>query len=100
MTIGFKDNIEVLQRKVVEDEEISRKLRMSATRTDDVTGSTISKEVIKWVTGDNTPAIESMAVELGDMILADLPENKAEALVVCAYKTNLHAYLSERSDLQ
>ena len=100
MAIVFTDNIEVLQRKVVEGEEVSRKLKMSATRTDDVTGSIISKKVIKWVTGNDVPVIEAMAVELGDMILADISEVTAEDTVIGAYKTSLHTYLSERSDLQ
>ena len=100
MALVFTDNIEVLQRKVYEGGEVARKLKMSASRTDDVFGSIISKEVIKWVTGNDVPVIEAMAVELGDMILAEIPGVSAEATVIGAYKTSLHTYLTERSDLQ
>ena len=100
MAIVFTDNIEVLQRKIVEGEAVARKLKMSVTRTDDVTGSIISKEVIRWIVGNDVPTINAMAVQLGDMILADLPEVIADAAAIAGYKSQLHTYLTERSDLQ
>ena len=100
MAIKITDDIKILQRKDVVGGEVDRKLKMSASRTDDVAGSTISKKVIKWVTGNDVPVIEAMAVELGDMILAEIPGVSAEATVIGAYKTSLHTYLTERSDLQ
>jgi len=100
MAIVFSDNIEILQRKVYEGGEVARKIRMTATRTDDVTGSVVSKHDIKWVTGNDVPVIEAMAVGLANAILADLPEKVADDEAIAGYKTRLHTYLTERSDLQ
>ena len=100
MAIVFSDNIEILQRKVYEGGEVARKIKMTATRTDDVTGSVISKYDVKWITGNDVPVINAMGIGLGDALLADLPEKVADYAAIAGYKTRLHTYLTERSDLQ
>jgi hypothetical protein len=101
MAIVFTENIEILQRKVNDNNAVSRKIKMSATRTDTATGgSVINKDTIAWITGADVVAINNMAIELGNMILADIPEKTADNAVVVEYEGKLHDYLTVREDIQ
>ena len=101
MAIVFTENIEIIQRKVNDNNAVSRKIKMSATRTDTATGgSVISKDNIAWITGADVVAINNMAIELGNKILVDIPEKVADNAVVVEYEGKLHDYLTVREDIQ
>ena len=101
MAISFIENIEELQVKteIVEGEEVKvRKIRITATRIDDVTGSRIPAKEVDWAY--NRGDVIALAVKVGNKIAAQIPTDTAKLAVIADYKGRFHTYLTERPDLK
>ena len=101
MAISFTENIEELRvtTKIVENQEVKiRKIRLTATRIDAVTGSSIPVKQIAWVS--NVTELTALAIKVGDEIAAKISAETAKAAMIADYKTKFHDYLIAREDLK